>query len=944
VLTDDKKIPPWRPLGNLSQYELDALKEYITDLLNKGWIEHSRSPFGANILFAKKKDGSLRVVVDYRGLNNITMKDRTPLPNIKEMQDRLRGSTVFTKLDLRDGFNNILVKPEDQFKTAFRTRYGHFQYKVLPFGLCNAPATFMRMMNRIFGDLYDDCIIAYVDDILIYSKNIDDHIRHLQLILDRLRDHKLYLKRSKCCFATDRTEFCGTDVDAKGIYLDRSKLGPLFATKTPKNLKDVQSFLGVCNWFRDFIPHFAESARPLTELTKKDATWQWTPKEQSSVILLLHRISTAPCLRYFNPDLPSVLHTDASLYGIGGWLGQQHDDGLHPVLFWSRKLIPAESNYPTHERELLGLVKCCEKFRPFLLGRQFIAKTDHRGLIHLQTQQSLSRRQVRWVQQLQEFDILVEYLPGKFNSLADLLSRTPDFAPLCSACKEKRVDFDAIEPALDLSTALRNHFRANPGSIPPGFRGGDDRPRHRHWSETEGLYYYGETRLYIPRSLELRNKILHDNHDSPVGGHQGYERTLEKIVKNYYWSSLREDVMKYVQSCDSCQRNKVPNKKPAGLLRPLPIPDERFKTICIDYMELPDSNGKNMAMVIGCKLSKLVKIIPMAKTDGAKESAIKLVDEWICSGKGIPEVIVSDRDARFTATLWKEMVNRMQIQMVMSTARHQQTNGQSEHTVKMAKSCLRAFANYKGKNWLEMIPLIEYALNNSITSATGFSPFALAYGLNPDKVLPMMDADLQSEIQERIRVAQVKLARQQDKMEAQANLTRSIPIPIKPGERALLKRDGIQWPADTQADKKLLSKYLGPFTVKSLDDYGNIELELPPTMRIHNKFAPDVVKKYHEPNEHFPERETMPSIREEYNPETEYEVEKIIDHRVWRKQKQFLIRWKGYGPVFDTWEPAEGGTDEERIIEEYQQSRGGVITWETVSRPNPNGHRKKNTA
>jgi hypothetical protein len=227
-LTDDSKIPPWRPLGTLTQYELQVLKEYITDLLNRGYITHSKSPFGSNILFAKKKDGTLRVVVDYRGLNNITIKDRTPLPNMKEMNDRLRGAKVFTKLDLRDGFNNLLVKPEDQHKTAFRTRYGHFQYRVLPFGLCNAPATFMRMMNRIFGDLYDQCIIAYVDDILIYSPSVDQHKLDLQLVLRRLMDHKLYLKRSKCSFATNRTEFCGTEVDAKGIYLDHSKITPLF--------------------------------------------------------------------------------------------------------------------------------------------------------------------------------------------------------------------------------------------------------------------------------------------------------------------------------------------------------------------------------------------------------------------------------------------------------------------------------------------------------------------------------------------------------------------------------------------------------------------------------------------------------------------------------------------------------------------------------------------
>ena len=936
ILTDDSKVPPWRPLGNLSQYELEALKEYITDLLNKGWIEHSKSPFGANILFAKKKDGTLRVVVDYRGLNNITIKDRTPLPNIKEMQERLRGATVFTKLDLRDGFNNILIKPEDQHKTAFRTRYGHFQYRVLPFGLCNAPATFMRMMNRVFGDLYDDCIIAYVDDILIYSNTLEDHKRHLALTLERLRDHKLYLKLSKCSFATNRTEFCGTDVDSSGIYLDRSKLAPLFATRTPRNVKEVQSFLGVCNWFRDFIPQFAQTAGPLFELTKKATPWAWTPLEQNTVILLLHRISTAPCLRYYDPSLPTTLFTDASIYGIGGWLGQEHSDGIHPVFFWSRKLIPAEISYPTHERELLALVKCCEKFRPMLLGLPFLAKTDHRALIHLQNQSVLSARQVRWVQRLQEFQIVVEYIPGERNQLADLLSRSPVFAPICSICKKKQVDFDSLDSQTTTSflDTIRQFFAANPGTIPPGFREGDERKRSKNWSCKDGLYYYGQTRLYVPRESSIRTQLLHDNHDIPMAGHQGFQRTYEKLSKNYYWHSMREDVMKYVQSCDTCQRNKVPTKSPAGLLRPLPIPDERFKDIAIDFMDLPLSKeGNDSAMLIVDRLTKLVKIIPMKKSDGTKECATMILKEWVCSGKGMFSSVVSDRDSRFTSSLWKEIVNQMQVQLNMATARHQQTNGQSEHAVKMAKGCLRSFVDYKGKNWVQLIPFIEYALNNSVSSATGYTPFELAYGTSPDKHIAWLDQDLEREIRERIKLAHVRMARYQDKMEQQANENRSEAEPIKPGDRVLLSRVGINWPAEQLSDQKLVSKYLGPSMVKSVDDNGKFQLELPGNLRIHDHFAPDVVKRYYEPNEFFPDRDVVPPIQEEYDPETEYEVEKILDHRVRRRQKQFLIRWKGHGSMFDTWEPADSGTGEEDIIAEYQRSRGGVIDWKTAGNP-----------
>ena len=283
------------------------------------------------------------------------------------MRDRLNGAMYFTKLDLRSGFHNILIAKEDRHKTAFRTRYGHYEYNVMPFGLCNAPATFTAMMCRIFRDLLDDFMAIFVDDMLIFSKTIEEHLVHLETVFARLAENTLFVKESKCEFGVEKTQFCGTDVSRQGIHLAQDKLAPLFATVQPRNTKDVQSFMGVCNWFREFVDSFSEIAMPLTELTKKTTPWKWTELEQNTVILLLHRISSAPCLRYYDPLLDTVVFTDASLYGIGGWIGQQHPDGLHPTVFWSQKLIPAELNYPTHERELLALVEMCKKNRSYLI-------------------------------------------------------------------------------------------------------------------------------------------------------------------------------------------------------------------------------------------------------------------------------------------------------------------------------------------------------------------------------------------------------------------------------------------------------------------------------------------------------------------------------------------------------------------------------------------------
>jgi hypothetical protein len=422
--------PASRPLIRMSPRELDVLKKHLTELYDKGFIEPSTSPWGANIVFANKKDGDIRVCYDYRPLNKQSVKNKYPLPRTDELFDRLRGAKYFTKLDLRSGYHQIRVAPEDVPKTAFRTRYGSFQFRVLPFGLTNAPATFQALMNSVFAEFLDDFIVVYLDDILIFSKTKEEHERHVRLALDRLREHKLYAKASKCEFMKQVMPFLGHTLTPDSIKVDDNKVTAIKQWTEPKNITELRSFLGLANYYRRFVRDFSKIAAPLTWLLKKDVPYQWTVDHQRAFDNLKSALSTTPVIISPDPDKPYLLTTDASDTAIGAVLTQDLGHGQQPIAFESRKLTPAERNYPTHDKEMLAIVHALKIWRHYLEGANLKVITDHNSLIHFNSQPNLSRRQARWMEFVQQFDLDITYAPGKTNAVADALSRRAPVEPL----------------------------------------------------------------------------------------------------------------------------------------------------------------------------------------------------------------------------------------------------------------------------------------------------------------------------------------------------------------------------------------------------------------------------------------------------------------------------------------------------------------------------------
>ena len=351
---------PWGPIYPLSETELQALREWLKEMERTGKIQRSTSPAGSPILFVPKPNGrGLRLCVDYRGLNKITIPNRYPLPLMQELQDCVQGAQWLTKLDLKNGFNLIRIRQGDEWKTAFRTRYGLFEFKVMPFGLTNAPSTFQDRMNHVLSDNLDIGVLAYMDDILIYAKTIGEHDRLVKEVLERLRKNGLAVSPEKCVWKTQEVEFLGYIIGREGINMSKGKVEAVLFWEAPKSLKEVQLFLGFANFYRRFIQDYSRIARPLTELTKKEAgqEWKWNLEAEKAFQELKRRFTTAPILAHFDATRSTIIESDASDLAIGAILSQRDSENrLHPVAFHSRNFTPAEINYEIHDKELLAIV------------------------------------------------------------------------------------------------------------------------------------------------------------------------------------------------------------------------------------------------------------------------------------------------------------------------------------------------------------------------------------------------------------------------------------------------------------------------------------------------------------------------------------------------------------------------------------------------------------
>ncbi|GJP42041.1 hypothetical protein CLOM_g1638 [Closterium sp. NIES-68] len=605
----------------LSQLELEELQQQLDYLLTKGFIRPSTSPYAAPILFTPKKNGGFRMCIDYRALNRITLrnfipyrllfititiKSRYPIPRADKLLDQLRGAKYFSKIDLRGGYHQIRVAAEGCHKTAFRTRYGSYEYLVMPFGLTNAPSTFQMTMNGIFWELLDKCVIIYLDDILIYSRSREQHLKDLDAVFTLLHKNRLITKGSKCDFLKQELEFLGHVVSTEGVKIDPKKIKTIQEWKPPTNLKELQSFLGFVNYVRRFIPNMAGLSAPLTDRLKDHECFWWGEKQQAAFDQLKIALTSPPVLRISDPDRPYEVVTDASDIAIGAVLLQDFGDGLQPVAYESRKLQGAEKNYTVHDKEMLVIVHAFKTWRCYLTGADVTVRTDHKSLQYLRAQPNLN--------------------PKSDGSISSITQTNP------------------------LLTGLFTHGY----KIDPFFRSAI----HQQHTTANGPYFNkrGTSRLWVPGYDLLHTLLIQESHDNPTSGHFGVDKTTKMLQRNYYWPNMADDVRKYVSSCTACQIMKSSHQRAAGLLQPLDPPERPWQHVTMDYVTgLPAGpSGNDAILVVVDRLTKMAHFIACQQTITAEQIA-QLFIANVIRLHGLPSAIISDRDPKFTSNFWRHV-------------------------------------------------------------------------------------------------------------------------------------------------------------------------------------------------------------------------------------------------------------------------------------------------
>lgn len=813
----------YRPY-RLSLSERGKVNGIINNLLANSIIQESTSEYASPIILVSKKNGDARLCVDYRALNRKTVKEKFPMPLIDDQIDSLSGQVFFTSLDLASGYHQVPVAEDSKHLTAFVTPDGHYEYNRMPFGLTNAPAVFQRLILKLLKKHQIPGVLAYMDDIIIASKSISEGTSRLRQVLELLREANLTLNLNKCNFFRTTIQYLGFEITSEGVRPGPDKIKAVVNFKTPSNVHEVRQFIGLCSFFRRFVQGFATIARPLTSLTKASTPWVWGENQEQAFRQLKEILTTRPVLAIYNPEFETELHTDASAAGLGGILLQRPkgDVPFRPVAYFSRQTTAEEQHFHSYELETLAVVASLNRFRVYLLGIEFKLVTDCNALRTTLTKRDLIPRIARWWLLVQEFSFTIEYRPGSQLAHADALSRNSlpeEPEPGVTVMQIGEVHWLQsvqlsdprlchIKAILDAKSSeakeIRNNYEIKDGKI---FRKVD-----------------GDLRWAVPRDAKW--KILQQCHDE--AGHFAYEKTLEKVRRNYWFPKLAHFVRKYVRACIPCAHAKVPGGKKQGFLNPIPKPNVPFQCLHIDHLG-PFIKSKRGNLYVLAIIDSFTKFIILRAVKNTKSRTSIAVLRDVFSLFGVPAHLISDRGTSFTSNEFKNYIEFVGVKHTLNAVATPRANGQIERYNRSILASLTALChNRDDRNWDDKLGQVQWSLNNTVNQATKKCPAEIIFGIptvNATEVqlheINGTDGVGSTDSVEKVREeVSATIEDQQDKMKTRYDKKRAKSNSYKIGDLVMAQKNN-KTPGESN---KLVPAFSGPYRVTAVLGHDRYEI------------------------------------------------------------------------------------------------------------------------
>jgi transposase InsO family protein len=916
-LKEGKELPRQKQRPMSREENLETIRQ-TREWIRLGRVQESRSKSAVPVLFVPKEDGSKRMCIDLRPVNAATIRDENKAPLQEQVKDRLLGAKYITRLDIRDGYHRLRIKEGDEWKTAFITPIGLYEFKVVCFGLANAPAEFARFINHVLGEFVTKFVTVYFDDITIHSQTLEEHRQHVLQVLKRLSDEKITLKITKCEFDQTEVKLLGEIVSGTELKMQEEKVKAILnwpepdSTKNDRwNRKNLEKFRGLAGYYRKYIQGYSNLLEPINKLIHSEEKFKWTELEKEVMNTVKKAFVEQRILKIFDYEKPVRVTTDASGVGIGGMIEQQDEENhWKPILFCSRKMNNAELRYSTPDKELLAIVHMFRKYPHYLKGTKHtvLVRTDHQNLRTFTTKKKLLGRQVGWMEELADANMVIEHIKGKENIVTDALSRRPDYLEeqgeyLESTLLKEEDGFLKVATSTIISTTPFDEMLK-------------EIQKESIASEREDITFkngmqWWKNLIIVPK--QLREKIIEYYHNDATRGHPGIERTIEKITRKFYFPRMTVQVKKYIARCEECQKNKDTRHRPYGKMQTQEIEATPWATITMDFLSgMPKSNDPitgteyHEILVIVDKLTKYCFLLPTKEGMTARQLA-QLLLRQVFTITGMPRKIISDRDKLLRSEFWQELMKIRRVDHQMSTAHHQQTDGQTERKIQELIQYLRHYLDFNQENWVEILPVAQHALNDNISTVTGLTPNEAIYGKNISLTWEPNEKEDRM-IQKHQQIAK-DIRWEAEEMKQYYDRKREDAPNLKEGDRVYIRRRTTGSRTfnikSLRPSQKLDCVKYGPFTILEKQRWDNYKIQLPSKVKLHPIFHISFLEPTNNPTTQSDEM-----LREE-----EWEVEKIIGKRMRRGRKEYKVHWMEYGSEDDSWEPATNLNCPEKITE-----------------------------